>query len=146
MIKDKVIALVRQYIVTNEITTYDELAEKIITLFPKSKIVEKEVVKYIEREPEPEPSMSFVDFIKKKDLKNPTRKKETVLLRNYMMYMIRKNTKLSTPLIGSFFNKDHSIVLYACKRTEEQLSTNDYSLRNIIFDHSKDLNNINWKL
>ena len=57
------------------------------------------------------------------DLKNNKRTKNFVLPRQIAMYLTRHLTRHSLPEIGKAFGgKDHTTVLYACKKIEESLT------------------------
>ena len=57
------------------------------------------------------------------DLKNNKRTKNFVLPRQIAMYLTRHLTRHSLPEIGKAFGgKDHTTVLYACKKIEEKLN------------------------
>jgi chromosomal replication initiator protein len=69
------------------------------------------------------------------ELKNNKRTKNFVLPRQIAMYLIRNMTRHSLPEIGkSFGGKDHTTVLYACKKIEEN------------FDHDREIKYIIEKL
>ena len=59
------------------------------------------------------------------DLKNNKRTKNFVLPRQIAMHLTRQLTRYSLPEIGKAFGgKDHTTVLYACKKIEENLNEN----------------------
>ncbi len=59
------------------------------------------------------------------ELKNNKRTKNFVLPRQLAMYLTRNLTRHSLPEIGKAFGgKDHTTVLYACKKIDESLSKN----------------------
>ncbi|MFH0866313.1 MAG: chromosomal replication initiator protein DnaA [Bacteroidota bacterium] len=63
--------------------------------------------------------------INQNELKNNKRTKNFVLPRQIAMYLIRTLTNHSLPEIGkSFGGKDHTTVLYACKKIEENMDHN----------------------
>jgi chromosomal replication initiator protein len=66
------------------------------------------------------------------DLKNNKRTKNFVLPRQIAMYLTRHLTRHSLPEIGKAFGgKDHTTVLYACKKIEESL-TQDSEIKYIV--------------
>ena len=56
------------------------------------------------------------------------------------MYLIRKLTNLSLPDIGKEFARDHSTVLYAIRKVEQQLKKGDETLQNNIRDITANIN------
>lgn len=59
------------------------------------------------------------------DLKAPKRGKNIVLPRQVAMFLVRELTSLSLPEIGSGFGgKDHTTVLYACKKIKDAANEN----------------------
>jgi chromosomal replication initiator protein len=55
------------------------------------------------------------------------------------MYLARELTELSYPDIGAAFGgKDHSTVIYACRKIEKKLEQ-DHSLRNLVEGLKKDI-------
>ena len=70
--------------------------------------------------------------LKPSDLKSKKRAKQISLARQVAMYLCRKLTKLSYPLIGEKFGKkDHSTVIYAENQIEEKIKS-DQELKNKI--------------
>ncbi len=60
--------------------------------------------------------------IKASDIMGRGRSRSVVLPRQIAMYLSRKLTNHSLPEIGTFFgNKDHTTVLFACKKIEKQI-------------------------
>ncbi len=60
--------------------------------------------------------------------------------RQVAMYLIRKLTNLSFPLIGAEFGKDHTTVLYNVKKVEQTLKKGDTTLQNNIRDITANIN------
>jgi chromosomal replication initiator protein len=61
--------------------------------------------------------------IKASDIMGRGRSRSIVLPRQIAMYLSRVLTKHSFPEIGTFFgNKDHTTVLFACRKIEAQIS------------------------
>jgi chromosomal replication initiator protein len=59
------------------------------------------------------------------ELLSPNRTAELALARQIAMYVARKNLRLTVNQIAIAFNKkDHTTVLYACRRIDEMLKTN----------------------
>lgn len=57
-------------------------------------------------------------------LKSPSRQRGIVMARDIAMYLARQSTGKSLAQIGSFFGgRDHTTVLYACRKTERLLGT-----------------------
>lgn len=73
-----------------------------------------------------------------------TRKTSVVIPRQIAMYFCRKNTTLSSPEIGLFFNKDHATVLYSLKCIENYILT-DKNIRESIKDLDELILSINFK-
>ncbi|MDD4784236.1 MAG: helix-turn-helix domain-containing protein [Candidatus Pacebacteria bacterium] len=54
-------------------------------------------------------------------IKSDSRRKDLVKVRQITMYILRELVKLSYPAIGEAFNnKDHTTVMHACKKIEEE--------------------------
>jgi chromosomal replication initiator protein len=65
-------------------------------------------------------------------LRGPSRKSSVVRARGLAMYLMRKFTELSYQNIGEYFGgRDHTTVMHACKKTEEDLA-HDHELMRII--------------
>ena len=60
--------------------------------------------------------------------------------RQVAMYLIRKLTNLSFPLIGEEFGKDHTTVLYNVRKVEQALKKGDTTLQNNIRDITANIN------
>ena len=73
-------------------------------------------------------------------LRGTQKNKGTAEARQVAMYLIRKLTNLSLPDIGKEFNKDHSTVLYAIRKVEVALKSEDKSLQNNIRDITANVN------
>jgi len=70
--------------------------------------------------------------ISQQDLKSQTRLKSIAFPRQVAMYLCRELTGLSLPEIGrSFGGKDHTTIIHACRKLEQQLSQ-DSELRELI--------------
>jgi chromosomal replication initiator protein len=55
--------------------------------------------------------------------KSSSRRRHVVLARSVAMYLLRKNTKLPLAKIGSLFGgRDHTTVIHACRKIEQQLA------------------------
>ncbi len=73
------------------------------------------------------------------DFKTKRRSKNLVLPRQVAMYLSRQMTDLSLPEIGvAFGGKDHTTVLYALRKIEEELSVNQ-NLKNIVKKVSEEI-------
>ena len=65
--------------------------------------------------------------IKPSDIKSSRKHKGVVLPRQICMYLTRKLTTLSFPEIGAHFGgKDHSTIIYAVKKIEKELKSNQH--------------------
>ena len=62
--------------------------------------------------------------------------------RQVAMYMLRTMTNLSLPDIGLQFGKDHTTVLYAVKKIEEELKSGNLTLKNNIADISANIHSL----
>lgn len=51
------------------------------------------------------------------------RTQHVAFARHFAMYVAREITGLSFPIIGNFFQRDHSVVIYACTRIEQEMLT-----------------------
>jgi len=64
--------------------------------------------------------------LKEKELLSTSRKKEIVKPRQIAMYLMRKELKNSYPSIGRRFGgKDHTTVIYACRKVSQELKKNE---------------------
>ncbi len=73
-------------------------------------------------------------------LRGTLKNKGTAEARQTAMYLIRKLTNLSLPDIGKEFARDHSTVLYAIRKVEQQLKKGDETLQNNIRDITANIN------
>ena len=73
-------------------------------------------------------------------LRGTLKNKGTAEARQTAMYLIRKLTNLSLPDIGKEFARDHSTVLYAIRKVEQQLKKGDENLQNNIRDITANIN------
>jgi chromosomal replication initiator protein len=65
-------------------------------------------------------------------LRGPSRKSSVVRARGLAMYLMRKLTESSFQSIGEYFGgRDHTTVMHACKKTEDDLA-NDHELMRIV--------------
>ena len=69
-----------------------------------------------------------------------TKNKATVDARHLAVYLVRKLTNLSTPLIGKEFNRDHSTIIHSLDRITEKLNAGDETLKNHIRDITANIN------
>jgi chromosomal replication initiator protein len=77
--------------------------------------------------------------VKASDIKSKKKHKLYSLPRQVGMYLARELTELSYPDIGAAFGgKDHSTVIYACRKIEKKLEL-DHSLRNLVEGLKKDI-------
>lgn len=67
--------------------------------------------------------LDFFD-IKSDKLFGASRKAEYVRARCICFYVLRKHTTMSLKGIGRLFNKDHSTIIYAIRRVEDDLKFN----------------------
>ena len=66
------------------------------------------------------------------DLAGPGRSARVSWARQVAMYLARSHTRSSTSSIGAYFGgRTHSAVLYACRRTEEKMSADEESDREV---------------
>jgi chromosomal replication initiator protein len=73
-------------------------------------------------------------------LRGSLKNKGTAEARQVAMYLIRNLVKLSLPDIGKEFARDHSTVLYAIRKVEQQLKKGDETLQNNIRDITANIN------
>ncbi|MCF8339209.1 MAG: hypothetical protein K9I74_14625 [Bacteroidales bacterium] len=76
------------------------------------------------------------------ELRNPTRKREIVEARQMAMYLYKKHTKFSTPVIGGKFGRDHATVLHA-QKVMKQLASAYPAYMTKLMDAEAYINN--WK-
>jgi len=93
---------------------------------------------------------SSVDwFIEKHNLKRKDRSLEIKTLRQYLMYLCRKNLKPyknGYTKIGLRFGKSHATAIHSERYIKELLEIKDKYLRDLIKKHEEDINLINWKI
>ena len=73
-------------------------------------------------------------------LRGTLKNKGTAEARQMAMYLIRKLTNLSLPDIGKEFARDHSTVLYAIRKVEQELKKGNENLQNNIRDITANIN------
>ncbi len=73
-------------------------------------------------------------------LRGTRKNKGTAEARQVAMYLIRKLTNLSLPDIGAEFAKDHTTVLYAIRKVENDLKAGNEPLKNAIQDITANIN------
>jgi len=62
--------------------------------------------------------------LKEHDLRGATRQRAVVQARHVAIYLSRQLTEWSLQQIGAYYGgRDHSTVLHACRKVEEQLKT-----------------------
>jgi len=62
-------------------------------------------------------------------LVSPSRRRPIVIIRQCMMYLIRKKYKMSFKQIGRIFgDRDHCTVLKACESIDSLISINDFEI------------------
>ncbi len=69
--------------------------------------------------------------VKSQDMKSISRKKEFAFPRQVAMYLIRKHIKSSFPFIGDIFKRDHTTVIYAYKKLQEDYEKNNKTRKEI---------------
>ena len=73
-------------------------------------------------------------------IRGTQKNKATVEARQVAMYLIRKMTNLSQPEIAEVFGKNHTTVLYAVRRVEEELANTSNGLQDNIRDITANIN------
>lgn len=73
-------------------------------------------------------------------LRGTLKNKGTAEARQIAIYLIRKLTNLSLPDIGKEFGKDHSTILYAIRKVEVALKSENSNLQNNIRDITANIN------
>jgi chromosomal replication initiator protein len=107
-------ALIKALIVFEQERSFEKVKKVLedLILKPKKKISPEKVIEVV---------CDFYNVSKKEVLSN-SRKKEVVLPRQVIMYLLREELKLSLPSIGvKLGNKDHTTVGYACEKVEEKI-------------------------
>lgn len=69
--------------------------------------------------------------IEEKDIVGTDRSSNISLARHISMYIIRELTELSYPNIGAYFGKDHTSVIYACRKMRESTKKDPVLKRNV---------------
>lgn len=85
-------------------------------------------------------------FIRKHNLNQKDRRIEIKTLRQYIMYLLRKNQNLSFENIGKKFGKHHATVMHSVNVIENYLDQSDMFLSRLIDKYKHDIKAINWKL
>ena len=62
----------------------------------------------------------------KEDMSGSSRVKAIAMARQIAMYLCREMTDLSLPKIGELFGRDHTTVMYACKKVSEMMRERHY--------------------
>ncbi len=62
----------------------------------------------------------------KEDINGSSRVKAIAMARQIAMYLCREMTDLSLPKIGELFGRDHTTVMYACKKVAEMMRERHY--------------------
>ena len=75
-------------------------------------------------------------------LRGSNRSKAIAEARQVAMYLVRKLTNLSLPHIGQEFARDHTTVLYAITKVENELNKNNVVLQNNIRDITANVNSL----
>ena len=73
-------------------------------------------------------------------LRGSQRNKGTAEARQIAMYLVRKLTNLSYPDIGQEFARDHSTVVYAISKVEQELKSGNTTLQNNVRDITANIN------
>ena len=73
-------------------------------------------------------------------LRSPQKNKGVTEPRQIAMYLVRQLTNLSLPDIGQEFSRDHSTVLYAIRKVEQELKSSNDTLKNNIRDITANIN------
>ena len=73
-------------------------------------------------------------------LRSTQKNKGTAEARQIAMYLIRKMTNLSLPDIAKEFGKNHTTVLYAIRRVEEELTNTSSGLQDNLRDITANIN------
>ena len=73
-------------------------------------------------------------------LRSPQKNKGVTEPRQIAMYLVRQLTNLSLPDIGQEFSRDHSTVLYAIRKVEQELKSSNETLKNNIRDITANIN------
>jgi len=73
-------------------------------------------------------------------LRGTLKNKGTTEARQVAIYLIRKLTNLSLPEIGKEFGRDHSTILYAIRKVEVALKSENTGLKNNIRDITANIN------
>lgn len=117
-------ALIKALIIFEQERSFEKVKKSLedFILKPKKKISVENVIEVV---------CDFYNVSKKEVLSN-TRKKEIVLPRQVIMYLLREELNLSLPSIGvKLGNKDHTTVGYACEKIEEKIKKDGDFIRNL---------------
>lgn len=107
-------ALIKALIIFEQERSFEKVKKSLedIVLEPKRRVSPDKIIQIV------------CDFynISQKEVLSKTRKKEIVLPRQLIMYLLREEINLSLPSIGvKLGNKDHTTVGYACEKVEEKI-------------------------
>ncbi len=99
-----------------DIDTVKNILSSITTNIKKGIISPKQIIKEV---------AEFYD-IDINDITGNSRRKELVIPRQIVMYLIREETNASFPSIGEVVGgRDHTTVMHACKKIKQDLNTNE---------------------
>ena len=110
--------------------------------------VDTHIESFIERLEVISEMMAVKKHIKKYNLAHPTRERNYVIHRQYLMWKIRKktmNAKVSLTHIGKLFNRDHATVLHAIKCIDSMLKINDPFLKEVITVYGDEINGLDYE-
>ena len=86
------------------------------------------------------------EFIIRYELNKHNRQRDVVILRHELMFLLRKNTKLSVEKIGKLFDKDHSTVVQAIKKIKDYKIIKDKIYLDTISRYKDELDSLNYNL
>lgn len=109
----------------NRITAYSSINEVELTIDNVKKIIGySEKAKTITFDAIVDEVASYYN-ISPKEIKGSSRSKSTAEARQVAIYIARDLTKQSFPVIGEYFEKKHTTVLYSYEKIKDELSTNN---------------------
>lgn len=112
----------------NVLATYAKIQKKEITLKIAKTLLKNQISPFPKGSTLKNMIKVVAEFygLNEKDILSPSRKKEIVKARQLIMYLLRKEMNYSFPFIASKLGgKDHTTVMHACEKIENELRKND---------------------
>ena len=144
LIAENITANVRQIEGTlNKILAYRDLLDDQVNEETVSRAIRDMLKKSNDFAPTPSIIVGYICsyfHVDEETLRGQSRSRDVVAARQIAMYLIRKLTNLSLPDIAKEFGKNHTTVLYALKKVEQELPNSSNGLQDNIRDITSNIN------